>query len=231
MGRGGDEKKAEVLTYDPVGNRLTGPERDDLYTYNSGNQLISDSENQYQYDRNGNLVQKTERGYYYGDTRTRSYFYDFENRLVKVIKVDDDETVTVTFKYDPFGRRIEKAVTDEDDWDTETKTTTYIYDNEGIILEFLTTAKYGRSWTETTRYTHGPGIDEPLAVERGGEVHFYHADGLGSVTALTDGWQRVVKRYGYDSFGNQTQRDDDDGDRDGDGWDRGDWDRDDDCET
>ena len=67
-----------------------------------------------------------------------------------------------------------------------------------MILEYLTKTD-GK--TETTRYTHGPGIDEPLAIERKGETYYYHADGLGSVVALTDSKQKVVESYTYDSFG------------------------------
>lgn len=76
-----------------------------------------------------------------------------------------------------------------------------MYDNEDIILEFLTKTEDGKIKTENSRYVHGPGIDEPLAIERKGETFFYHADGLGSVTALTDRRQRVVESYDYDSFG------------------------------
>ena len=55
------------------------------------------------------------------------------------------------------------------------------------------------------RFTHGPGIDEPLAMYRDDETHFYHADGLGSITSLTDDPGGEVKgRYAYDSFGNLT---------------------------
>jgi RHS repeat-associated protein len=49
---------------------------------------------------------------------------------------------------------------------------------------------------------HGAGIDEPLAMTRDNEIYYYHADGLGSIVALTDKKQRVVESYEYDSFGN-----------------------------
>jgi RHS repeat-associated protein len=49
---------------------------------------------------------------------------------------------------------------------------------------------------------HGLGIDEPLAIERKGKTYYYHFDGLGSVTVLTDAKGKVVQRYDYDSFGN-----------------------------
>ncbi len=48
---------------------------------------------------------------------------------------------------------------------------------------------------------HGPGVDEPLAIERKGKFYYYHADGLGSITALTDAKQKIVESYDYDSFG------------------------------
>ena len=59
--------------------------------------------------------------------------------------------------------------------------------------------------TETTKYIHGLGIDEPLAVEQKGNAYYYHADGLGSIIALTDARQKVVQTYTYDSFGNMKQ--------------------------
>lgn len=52
------------------------------------------------------------------------------------------------------------------------------------------------------RYTHGPGIDEPLAVTKGGSTFFYHQDGLGTVTDLTDSAGTTAKSYSYDAYGN-----------------------------
>jgi len=51
------------------------------------------------------------------------------------------------------------------------------------------------------RYTHGPGIDEPLVIEKGGASFYYHADGLGNITELTDTSGTVVQAYSYSSFG------------------------------
>ena len=39
---------------------------------------------------------------------------------------------------------------------------------------------------------HGPGIDEPLAREQGSTRLYYHADGLGSIVAMTDATGAVV---------------------------------------
>ncbi len=225
----GHGNKAEYFTYDPLGNRLTGPKAEDYYFYNEGNQLTSDKKHQYEYDRNGNLIKKTEINDDEEQT-TWSYHYDYENRLIKVIKQEEDEIRTITFKYDPFGRRIEKKVSfshleGEDRGEGETETYTYVYDKEDIILEYVSRIdgsdeedhnhhgkehhgkhKERRDERDIIRYIHGPGIDEPLAVEQKGKYYYYHADGLGSITALTDYRGRVIQEYEYDSFGNMKHR-------------------------
>ncbi len=76
-----------------------------------------------------------------------------------------DGTV-VAFKYDPFGRRIEKAVNGQ--------STRYFYDSEDILFEYDGNGAVGN------RYVHGPGIDEPLALINNKSVHYYHSDGLGN---------------------------------------------------
>ena len=127
-----------------------------------------------------------------------TYQYDYENRLIKVIKKESNEDKTITFKYDPFGRRIEKKVESIDKGISETSIYTYTYDNEDIILETQTTS----SGQQTTKYVHGPGIDEPLSMTNATDTYYYHADGLGSITAMTDTTGKIVQAYEYDSFGN-----------------------------
>ncbi len=178
------QQQKEFYTYDPVGNRLTS-DKYSSYTYNQANQLQTNG-GIYSYDKNGNLTSKIE------GTTVFSYYYDYENRLVKVVKVENGSTTTSEYKYDPFGRRIEKKVTEGG----TTTTTRFVYDNEDIILEYDGSGNIGN------RYVHGPGIDEPLALINGKNSYYYHADGLGSVVALTDSAGKVQQTYEYDSFGN-----------------------------
>ena len=174
----------EAYSYDPVGNRLTGPAAES-YSYATANELAAKTGATYQYDNNGNLVGKT------AGTTTWSYAYDFENRLKMVTKTTGGDTTSVTFAYDPFGRRIEKSV------NAGTPTTTsYLYDGNNILYE------YDGSAAITARYIHNLGVDDPLAVEKNDKVYVYYKDGLGSVTALTDYWGNIVQTYDYDSFGN-----------------------------
>lgn len=53
---------------------------------------------------------------------------------------------------------------------------------------------------------YAPGIDEPLVMERNNKNYYYHFDGLGSVTQITDTSGNLVNSYTYDSFGNIMQK-------------------------
>ncbi len=55
--------------------------------------------------------------------------------------------------------------------------------------------------TVTAQYAQGAGIDEPLAAILTGTLAFYEADGLGSVTSLTNNSGSAVGAYIRDSFG------------------------------
>ncbi len=100
----------------------------------------------------------------------------------------DSGPLTVDYTYDGLGRRIEKNV--------DGTITRYLYDNEDILVEF------DGSNTLQAKYLHGLGVDEPISMERRGQNYFYHADGLGSITSLTNSTGQTVKTYQYDSFGN-----------------------------
>jgi hypothetical protein len=99
-------------------------------------------------------------------------------------------TDTVSFKYDPFGRRIEKT--------TSSATSIYAYDGDDLVEET------NSSGSVVARYAHGAEIDEALAMLRSGTASYYHADGLGSVTSLSSAAGSIANTYTYDSFGNLT---------------------------
>jgi RHS repeat-associated protein len=54
------------------------------------------------------------------------------------------------------------------------------------------------------RYSDGLNIDEPLAMLRSAATNYYHADGLGSVTSLSNAAGALAQTYTFDSFGKQT---------------------------
>ncbi len=171
----------ETFNYDPVGNR-TNSNQNGASTFNTANQLLEDANFTYQYDNNGNMTRKTAK---IGGTVT-TYEYDAENRLVRVVS----PTNTANYKYDGLGRRVEKDVIAG-----TTMVTRYVYDNEDILLEL------NGANAIVARYTHGPGIDEPLIMEKNSQSFYYHADGLGSITELTNQSGTIAQRYAYSSFG------------------------------
>ena len=166
----------ESYTYDRVGNRLTSA-TDPSWNYDQNNRLLSYDGVTYNYDDNGNRTSRT------GSSLT-DYSYDFENRLESV------NFGFITYGYDPFGKRLAKTVGGV--------TTYYFYDGEDIIAEYDSTGAL------IAGYIHGPGVDEPIEMTRGGNTYFYSFDGLGSVRDLTDSGEAVAEQYDYDSFGNLT---------------------------
>ena len=171
----------ESYSFDPVGNRLSSLSAPS-YSYNTSNELTSNSTTSYTYDNNGNTTSKTVSG------GTTDYSWDYENRLSSVTLPSSGGTVT--FKYDPFGRRIEKI----------SPTTTSIFAYDGYNLAETVNG----SGSEVASYTETQDVDETLAMERGSTVDYFEADGLGSITSLTATNGSVAQSYTYDSFGNTT---------------------------
>lgn len=172
-------KPAESYTYDPAGNRLSS-HLSSFYRYDDANRILEDESFTYQHDANGNLVGKTDK--LTGATTT--YTYDGEDFLRRI---DFPDGSFATYRYDGLGRRIEKNV--------DGQITRFLYDGADVLQELAADGSV------IARYTHGPGVDEPLSVERSGQHYFFLQDALGSVTAITDAAGQVVQEYEYDSFG------------------------------
>jgi RHS repeat-associated protein len=189
----------EEFHYDAAGNRTSGPgPMDTRYVTDlDSNRMISGRLFDYGYDNRGN--QTTRALPVNGADKSWIQSWDGENRLVKVEKTRGTEVRTVTFAYDPFGRRIGKTFTIKRGATTlVNQAWSYVYDDEDIALEVFTDT--GGAQTKTF-VVHGPGIDEPLALVRGGQYYTYHADALGSIYAIVDSTHNVVERYTYDTYG------------------------------
>ncbi len=143
---------------------------------------MEDANFTYQYDNNGNQTLKTAKA---GGAIT-TYEYDAENKLVRVVSPSN----TANYRYDGLGRRVEKEVIAG-----TTTVTKYVHDIEDILLEL------NGANAIVARYTHGPGVDEPLIMEKNSQLFHYHADGLGSITELTNQSGTLTQRYTYSSFG------------------------------
>ena len=51
------------------------------------------------------------------------------------------------------------------------------------------------------KYVYGPGIDEPVRMS-GPKKYYYHTDGNGNITVMTDSGGFTVEKYSYDVYGN-----------------------------
>jgi RHS repeat-associated protein len=171
----------ESYSYDPVGNRSASLSVSS-YSNNTSNELTSTSNASYTYDTSGNTTSKTD------SSGTTNYTWDYENRLTSVTQPGSGGTVS--FKYDPFGKRIFKS--------SSTGTSIYAYDGTNLIEET------NSSGAVVARYSQALKIDEPLAMLRGSTTSYYQADGLGSITSLSNAAGSLAQTYSYDSFGKQT---------------------------
>ena len=76
------------------------------------------------------------------DAQGRSFTWDFENRLTQA---GEPSVGTTTFKYDPFGRRIQKA--------GPLGTTNYLYEGPNLIEELDNTGSYSLATRKVARST------------------------------------------------------------------------------
>jgi RHS repeat-associated protein len=127
-------------------------------------------------------------GYEVVSSATTTFAWDYENRLTSVTLPGSGGTVS--FKYDPFGRRIYKS--------SSSTTSIYAYDDYNLIEET------NASGAVVARYSQTENIDEPLAMLRSSTTSYYEADGLGSVTSLSNGAGALAQTYTLDSFGKLT---------------------------
>jgi YD repeat-containing protein len=176
-----------AFTYDTVGNRLTqvttgATPGEVAYTYDSRDRLLTEGRASYVWDANGNLLSKSG-----GDT----YTWDFEDRLTKVTKPDG---TLVEHVYDADGTRVRTTVT--------------AVGGSPVVTNYLVDVTSGLS--QVVAESDGTGVvgnyyvragNDLLGVRRGPVLACYVKDGLGSVTALTDGAGAVTDRRSYRAFG------------------------------
>jgi RHS repeat-associated protein len=148
-----------------------------------------------QYDLNGNLT----------NDGLKSFRYDAENQLTNITVAGAWKS---DFVFDGFGRRrIAREYTwlpGIGDWQL-TNEVRYVYDGMLAVQE--------RDTNNAVLVTYTRGLDLGGGLQRAGGIGgllartdtngsaFYHGDGAGNITALTDSDQYLVARYLYDASG------------------------------
>ncbi|MHC4527931.1 MAG: RHS repeat domain-containing protein [Planctomycetota bacterium] len=183
-----------------LGNRSTVNVRDG----SDVNYVIDNLTNRYEtvdgngltYDKGGNLEI---------DKDAYKYYYDYENRIVKITK-DPNETVVAEFAYDALGRRIRKIDSDAlgrriRKIDSIAGTTRlYFYNDKWQVLTETDASETMQAW-----YAYGNYIDEVLLTAPANFwvlTRCYVHDHLYSPAALAAGSGTVLERYEYDAYGN-----------------------------
>ena len=179
----------DQLTYDPVGNRLSRTRADGTgtrtvnYDYDDRDRLLSEDGVIYSWDANGQLITRSS-----ADGAT--YTWDFDGRLSKLAKLDG---TVITYSYDADGNRVRTIVT----LPTGPQSTTEsLVDPAGELSQVV--AETDGLGNLQAYYVRG---DDLLAVLRPGATRFIHADGLGSVRALTDESGTMTDTYSFSAFG------------------------------
>jgi RHS repeat-associated protein len=204
---GGTAQYAGSFAYDAMGNRTSASDGFNpavTYTTNNLNQYTSrtsaSSAVNPTYDADGNTL--TSDGL--------SLTWDAENRLTKIQPIAAAQgDRRIEYAYDPTGRRVRKTVDLRDNgaW-IEESDTHYTYWDWNVIEEHRDIA--GAS-DETRRLIWGEdlsgsfqgagGVGGLLAQEYGSTRWFYHYDGNGNITELTDNAGSTVATYRYTAFG------------------------------
>ena len=192
-------QRTVIYAHDAAGNRtgITDTVAGEVtpfslsYVSNINNQYTSVGFSTLGYDGRGNLASYSENGP--SSTRRLNCSYDSENRLLSA--TNNFDSTGLTQAYDPLGRcvkRVENGVT-----------TYFVHDQSWHLL-----SEYDASGVQKTRYVGGPITDEIISrTDAGGATFYYHTDGLGSVTGLTNTTGQFVETYSYDIYGNPTIKD------------------------
>jgi RHS repeat-associated protein len=186
------------FTYNPAGNRLTrsrsgpaGPETI-TYTYDERDRLLSGHGASYSWDANGNLTAKS-------SSDGAVYVWDLDDRLIRVNRPDG---TVIYHAYDADGNRVRTELAPSTGPPVVTE---YLIDpahslsSAGSLRELSqVVAELDTAGNISAYYVRG---DDLLAVTRPGGTRFYHADGLGSIRALTNETGAVTDRYSFSAFG------------------------------
>lgn len=179
----------EFFDYDAIGRR--SPLGGTPWVYNANGALLSTGTESYTYDADGNRITKTE-GVGTATPSTTHYFYDTEDRLLKIEKPLG--TVVATYEYDAFNRRISKTVGSG----INAVKTYFHYNEDGLAAELDSQGVVQRKYHFAPDGMWGTN---PLAIEQGGNLYQYHNDHLGTPQQMRDGGGGLAWEGRYKAFG------------------------------
>gem|GEM_PF-2678878 len=174
--------------YDTVGGtpaNVGAQQLNQIDLYNAAG-VKQSTQGTFSYDAAGNLTGKSIGGS--AQTLVWDANNDLRQVLSSVLSGGTTTTYNEVFEYDHEARRITRQMATG----STVASSLYWYNGEDIHKE------YGFQWvTPAAAYTHGPNTDDPLIHQSAAGNGYYHADGLGSPTLLTDasGNLRAYRRF------------------------------------
>jgi len=197
-----DLPASDSFPYDDAGNRDDNPGSATPWAYNLNNEIERSADLFYEFDADGNLCKwiptsepaPTTCGVEDATKETRLGF-DYSNRLREIFRPDDGVSgptnPEVTYRYDPFGRRLEKTVNGVTTW--------FVWDGDQLLAE------YDNSGDRAVRYAYARGF-APIQVAypdgaTGEDVLEVHPDHIDTPRMLTDdtgaaAWRSYPEAYG-----------------------------------
>ncbi|MEW6745504.1 MAG: RHS repeat-associated core domain-containing protein [Planctomycetota bacterium] len=133
----------------------------------------------YEHDPNGNLTRRIVLGV------TTEFSYDDDEHLVSQATGGR----TIQHVYDGVGNRIARV--------ENGVAKRYVVDRSRSMSHVL--CETDEAGTISAYYVHGPQIVAGIGAD--GSEHYYHANDIGNVLALTDRNGQITDRYGYTPFG------------------------------
>ena len=163
--------------YDPNGNIVRCADFDSI-EIGSGNQLLKAGGIRFEYDREGNLVDRHQ------FDETVRYYYNSGGELVKILHPDDSVT---EFRYDPVGRRVGKI--------HNGKETRYYWNNDTLCRE-----EYDEG---AKQYLFLPSSFIPIGITSNEQSYYVLFDQIATPTELLDSsgqiaWSRNANVWGQD---------------------------------
>ena|GEM_PF-2317687 len=175
----------KYYVYDAAGNRLSLETKDEQgnrltyieYTYDAANKMLTAGNSTFTYDDRGNTLTET------SGNVTTTYTWDYLNHLTQWTKTGE---TTQSYVYNADGIRVRVTPSGGTAKD-------FLLDGSEIAEEIV--------GANVTSYV-GPGlISEISSTARS----VYHADGIGSTRAMSDGSQVITEAGIYDAYGNLAQ--------------------------
>jgi RHS repeat-associated protein len=197
----------EQYSYDPVGNRTSSAHQPGAWRYNADNQLtqyprltpfsasVTPADTQVSYTPQGHTASETD------SQGNKSYTYNAAERLVKY----QTQGLEAVYRYDPFGRRIAKSVTQG----ANTTPTYFQYSEQGLMAETDQNGKiikaYGFNHQSTEQWSTDPiwqaNIQNGNLTNADTSYYYLHTDHLGTPVLATNAQGQIVWKAISEAFG------------------------------